>query len=49
MTLTIIHQDVPPGAPPDERDVLDEAAAVRAALEAAGLPVRHAPSMQRAA
>jgi D-alanine-D-alanine ligase-like ATP-grasp enzyme/ribosomal protein S18 acetylase RimI-like enzyme len=43
MTLTIIHQDVPPGAPPDERDVLDEAAAVRAALEAAGHAVRVVP------
>jgi D-alanine-D-alanine ligase-like ATP-grasp enzyme/ribosomal protein S18 acetylase RimI-like enzyme len=40
MTVTIIHQRVPSGAPPDERDVLDEAAAVRAALEAAGHTVR---------
>ncbi len=43
MTLTIIHQVVPPDAPPDERDVLAEAAAVRAALESAGHAVRVVP------
>jgi len=36
MNLAILHQTVPPGAPPDERDVLVEAAAVRDALETAG-------------
>ncbi len=43
MHITIIHQRVPPDAPPDERDVLDEAAAVRLALEAAGHAVRVVP------
>jgi len=36
MKIVILHQDVPPGAREDERDVLDQAAAVRAALHAAG-------------
>ncbi len=43
MHITIIHQLVPPDAPPDERDVLDETAAVHAALEAVGHAVRVVP------
>ncbi len=35
-TVVILHQQVPPGAPPDETDVLVEAAAVRSALETLG-------------
>ena len=36
MKIAILHQAVPPGAREDERDVLDQAAAVREALQAAG-------------
>ena len=36
MKIVILHQAVPPGAREDERDVLDQAEAVRAALHAAG-------------
>ena len=36
MKIAILHQAVPPGAREDERDVLDQASAVRGALQAAG-------------
>ncbi|NLF87081.1 MAG: D-alanine--D-alanine ligase, partial [Lentisphaerae bacterium] len=36
MKIAILHQAVPPGAREDERDVLDQAAAVRGALQGAG-------------
>jgi D-alanine-D-alanine ligase len=34
--ITILHNDVPPDAPPDERDVLDQAAAIGGALDELG-------------
>jgi len=37
--IAILHQAVPEDAPPDERDVLDEVAAVRAALDAEVLAI----------
>lgn len=40
LKVTLVHQNVPDGAPADERDVLDEAAAVSAALTAAGHAVQ---------
>lgn len=36
MNITIIHQALPPGASPDERDVLDQADAIGAVLRADG-------------
>lgn len=36
MTITILHQHVPADAPADERDVLDQASAIHAALAAKG-------------
>ncbi|MFH2052161.1 MAG: D-alanine--D-alanine ligase [bacterium] len=36
MRLLLVHNSVPPGAPPDEADVLVQAAAVQAALEHRG-------------
>jgi D-alanine-D-alanine ligase len=36
MRVLVVHQSVPDGAPPDERDVLDQAAAVSAAARALG-------------
>lgn len=43
LKIAVVHQDVPPDAPADERDVLHEAAAVSAALIAAGHDVRTVP------
>jgi hypothetical protein len=43
MRVTIVHQFVPPEAPADERDVLDQVAAVRAALESLGHAVAVLP------
>lgn len=43
MRVTIVHQLVPPDAPADERDVLDQVAAVRAALESLGHAVAVLP------
>ncbi len=40
LKIAVVHQQVPDDAPADERDVLDEAAAVGAALAAAGHEVR---------
>lgn len=36
MRILVVHQAVPEGAPPDERDVLDQAAAVSAAARSLG-------------
>lgn len=41
MKILLAHNAVPPGAPPDEADVLVQAAAVQAALERAGHEVAH--------
>ncbi len=40
MRLLLVHNAVPPGAPPDEADVLVQAAAVQAALEHRGHTVK---------
>lgn len=41
MKVLLAHNAVPPGAPPDEADVLVQAAAVQAALERAGHQAAH--------
>lgn len=43
MRVTILYNDVPPGAPPDERDVLDQVAAIGQALQASGQETRVLP------
>ena len=44
MKITIIHQALPPGASPDERDVLDQADAIGAILRADGHDVGVIPA-----
>jgi len=43
MKITLVHQHVPADAPADERDVLDQVAAIGAALKAAGHAVSVLP------
>ena len=43
MNITLAHQSVPHDAPPDERDVLDQAAAIREALTGLGHTVSTLP------